>query len=213
MISTAYAGHVQENGSGDSATFEAITGDSPDEDRTVWDSFYKSKGHVAVLEVVGFIKDNIPTIPKGKAFVPAMGEGRNAIYLAKRGYAVDGVDLSEVAVEHAIKNARDQKVKIKGIPADLNDYRYPDNYYDVVVVSLFYIADLMPRFRKSLKKGGVIILYEKVDNGKNTNKSSPDDFLVKTDELRNALKGMDIKIFKEYKDNGDDVVGVLAKKL
>jgi tellurite methyltransferase len=213
-IHPAFAGHPHVNGAaGDESTYEAITGDSVDDDRAVWDSFYnKSKNNALGKEAVGFLKDHLHEVKKGRAFVPAMGEGRNAIYLAKNGFTVDGADLSQVAVDHAMDEAKSQHVSIKGIVADLTAYHYPENYYDLVMVSLFYIPELIPKFKKSIKHGGYILFYEKREVEKPTSAMSPDDFLVKSEVLKNALKDFEIKVFKEYKDHGVDVVGVLARR-
>ncbi len=203
----AHAGHVHGGSASDAATYEAVTGDSADEDRAVWDSFYKTKSNAFGKEAVGFLKDNIHLVSKGRAFVPAMGEGRNAIYLAKKGFNVEGNDLSETAVNRAIDEAKAQGVVLKGVVADLNQYRYPENYYDFLFVSLFYSSDLLPKFKRSLKKGGYIMLYNRLNTGHPSQKNSPDDFLVKSAELKLALKDFQIKSFKEYKDHGIDVVG------
>ncbi|MBC7397431.1 MAG: class I SAM-dependent methyltransferase [Bdellovibrionales bacterium] len=212
-LTSVQAGHVHGGSASDAATYEAVTGDSADEGREVWDSFYKTKANAYGKEPVDFLKDRINEIKKGRAFLPAMGEGRNAIFLAKKGFNVEGNDLSETAVNRAIDEAKAQGVSIKAAVADLNQYRYPENYYDFVFVSLFYSADLMPKFKRSLKKGGYLMLYNRLNTGHPSQKSSPDDFLVKSTELKAALKDFQIKVFKEYKDHGLDVVGVLARKL
>jgi nucleotide-binding universal stress UspA family protein len=209
----AIAGHPHfGDGTGDEATYEAITGEKHDEDRITWDSFYKNKSNVFGKEAVSFLKAHLHEVKKGHAFVPAMGEGRNAIYLAKRGFNVDGADLSDVAVSHALDSAKAQHVKIKAVVADLTQYPYPSNYYDLVAVSLFYMHDLMPQFKKTIRRGGYILLYEKLDTGKAMKSESPDDFFVTRKELKAALKDFQIKVYKEYKDNDVDVVGVLARK-
>ncbi len=91
-------------------TYEAVTGESADEDKSFWDSFYKEKNYIYGKDAVGFLKDNLTKIPKGKAFVPAMGEGRNAVYLAKHGFDVTGNDISEIAIDKAKVLAKQQNV-------------------------------------------------------------------------------------------------------
>jgi hypothetical protein len=112
----------------------------------------------------------------------------------------------------ALFGAKAQNVSFHGFVADLNTYRYPENYYDFIFLSLFFSADLMPKIKKSLKSGGYIMLYNRLDTGKRTQKLSPDDFLVKPQDLKTSLKDFQIKVFKEYKDHDVDVVGVLARK-
>lgn len=202
--------------SSDHATYEAVTGDSADEDRSVWDSFYKNKNFIFGKDAIGFLKDNIHRIPKGRVFVPAMGEGRNAIYLAKMGFTVDGNDLSEVAIDKALNEARREKVVIKPILGDLNLHKFTDNQYDFVLASLFYTRDLAEKFKKTLKKGGYIMLYLRLDEnskkGEQYKNITPDDFAVKPNELKEEFKEYEIKVYKEYTDHGSRVVGMLARK-
>jgi tellurite methyltransferase len=197
---------------GPTSGYEAATGDSPDEERSIWDSFYEHKANVFGKEAVGFLKEHLHRIRKGRAFVPAMGEGRNAVYLARHGFKVDGVDLSPIAVDRAVELARSQHVSLKGIVADLLTYPYPLNTYDFVFVSLFYMESLMPKFKQSVKSGGHLMVYVKADTGKATAGSTPDDFLVKASTLKGALRDFRILSFKEYRDHGVDVLAVLARK-
>ena len=194
------------------AIYEAVTGESADEDRSVWDSFYKNKNFIFGKDPVSFLKDNIHLIPKGKAFVPAMGEGRNAIYLAKKGFEVDGNDLSEIAIDKALNEARAQKVVINTKVGDLNQYKYPTEYYDFVLVSLFYQRNLAPNFKKTLKKGGYIMLFLRRKGEKPLKDIGPDDFAVKPEELKEDFKEFEIKVYKEFTDHGARVVGLLARK-
>ncbi len=45
-----------------------------------------------------FLMDNIDLLPEGRVLDVAMGSGRNAVYLAKTGFDVEGVDISEEAI-------------------------------------------------------------------------------------------------------------------
>ncbi|NDG83691.1 MAG: hypothetical protein EBX52_01465 [Proteobacteria bacterium] len=100
-----HSGSAQGSPPADPATYESITGDSVDDEHGVWDSFYKKKNHAFGKEPVAFLKEHLRNLRKGRAFVPAMGEGRNAIFLARNGFKVDGVDLSSVAVDRAVEEA------------------------------------------------------------------------------------------------------------
>ncbi|MBS1959484.1 MAG: methyltransferase domain-containing protein [Bdellovibrionales bacterium] len=210
--SALLAGPIRGENS-DKVSYEAITGESADEDKSVWDSFYRDKNHGLEKDPVSFLKDYIHLIPKGRAFVPAMGEGRNAIFLAKKGFEVDGNDISDVAIEKTLGEAKQQKVMIKTILADLSKYSFPEDYYDFVLVSLFYSKALIPKFKASVRKGGYIMFYNRVVDTSSKRKSSiPDEFLVKPSDLKEGLKDFKIKAYKEYSDQGIKVVGILAQR-
>jgi tellurite methyltransferase len=206
------------NDQSDKISYEAITGESADEDKSVWDAFYRNKNHASGQEAISYLKDQIHRVPPGLAFVPAMGEGRNAIFLAKKGFQVDGNDVSDVAIDKAMGEAKRHKVQIKPILADLNQYSIPEGTYDFILVSLFYSKSLMPKFKRSLKRGGYMMFYNRVQEPKpkkRTNSKTveePDDFRVNPNELREALKDFEIKHEREYIDHGYKVIGILARK-
>ncbi|MDY7038234.1 MAG: methyltransferase domain-containing protein, partial [Thermodesulfobacteriota bacterium] len=67
--------------------------------------------------------DNVDLLPKGRTLDVAMGRGRNAVYLARMGFEVEGIDLSTDAVSDALEWARQSEVNIKTHLTDLeNNY-------------------------------------------------------------------------------------------
>ncbi len=54
----------------------------------------------------------------------ACGGGRHAIELARRGYAVTGVDLSEELLKAARASAREARVKVRFVHGDMRDLAY-----------------------------------------------------------------------------------------
>lgn len=209
---TTLAGPLHGSNSGDPSTYEAITGESAEDAKAVWDSYYKNKSSASSTEPIGFLKEHLGIIPKGRAFLPAMGEGRNAVFLAKMGFMVEGNDLSQIAIDRATQSAKKQGVQIKAEVVDLDQFKYPTERYDFILVSLFYIENLIPKLKSSLKKGGYLMFYEKRDTGKPQKKIFPNDFLVKSVALKNSLQDFEIKDFREYRDQGVEVIGVLARK-
>ena len=53
-----------------------------------------------------FLVENIDLLPLGRALDVAMGSGRNSIYLARMGFQVEGIDISEEAVQTALCRLR-----------------------------------------------------------------------------------------------------------
>ena len=195
------------------STFEAVTGESADEDRPAWDNFYREKNYVYGKEPVSFLKDHLDEIPPGRAFVPAMGEGRNAIFLAKKGFRVDGNDLSEVALDKALSEAKAQHVTLKASVADLKTFHFPENEYDFILVCQYYDKNLVSHLKKAQKKGGMVMFYNHVlGTDPHARQASPDDFAIKPHELKEQFKDYQIKAYQEYVDHEVKVVGLLARK-
>ena len=58
-------------------------------------------------------KEHIDLLPKGKALDIAMGEGRNGVFPATRGFHVTGLDISERGLKKATALAEAQRVGSK----------------------------------------------------------------------------------------------------
>jgi len=101
----------------------------------------------------------LPLLPSGKAIDIAMGKGRNALYLAERGFDVEGVDIDEAAVGICKEKAEKKGVKMKSVVADLTSYQIFEENYNVILCFHYLQRDLIPMMKAGLKKGG-IILYE-----------------------------------------------------
>ncbi len=50
-------------------------------------------------EPSALLLDYLHLLPKGRVLDVAMGKGRNALYLAKHGFEVEGVDINETSVK------------------------------------------------------------------------------------------------------------------
>ena len=70
----------------------------------------------------------------GRALDLACGEGRNAVWLAERGWQVTGVDFSEVALGKAERLAASRGVEVEWTLADLREHRPRAQAFDLVAV-------------------------------------------------------------------------------
>lgn len=194
--------------------YQAITGDSSDEDRSRWDSFFSTNDYVYGKEPAPFLKANINLLPVGRALDLAMAEGRNAVFLAKKGFKVDGVDISEVALRKARRLAREQNVSIQTINADLKTYQIKPSTYDVVINIQFLERRLFPQIKKGLKSGGVVVIENYTeDQLKNpSGKAMNREYLLRKGELKETFKEFSILFDRETNDGKDAVARFVARK-
>jgi len=75
--------------------------------------------HERDLEPAQLLVKNLALLPKGRVLDLAMGTGPNAVYLAKKGFDVEGVDISPEAVRSALDQAREAGVNLKARVPDL----------------------------------------------------------------------------------------------
>lgn len=72
-------------------------------------------------------------IQAGRAIDLGCGAGLEAIYLAKEGFDVTGVDFSPTAIEMARKNAKPEGVKVEFIQDDLTRLKHVKGTFDFLV--------------------------------------------------------------------------------
>jgi len=77
--------------------------------------------------------------PRGRALDLACGEGRNAIWLAERGWDVTGVDWSHVAVERARKLAAERGADVRFVAHDVTAWAPEAGAYALVLVSYLQV--------------------------------------------------------------------------
>lgn len=87
--------------------------------RQEWDDRYATTELIWGAEPNQFLVREVADLPAGKALDLATGEGRNAIWLARRGWDVTGVDFSAVALGKAREIAADLDVSIEWVEADV----------------------------------------------------------------------------------------------
>ena len=187
-----------------------------EQDKMFWDKRYETEAYIFGKEPVEFLREHIDLLPRGKALDIAMGEGRNAVFLAKNGFDVDGCDISEIAIRKAQELAKENNVKIHAFVEDLETYKLPKEAYDVIACFYYLQRDLVPQMKEALKPGGMIIYetytIENWDRGLEGPKNK--DYLLKSNELLNLFKDLKIIYYRELVlNNKKAIASLIVKKL
>ncbi|HET9178173.1 MAG TPA: class I SAM-dependent methyltransferase [Terriglobia bacterium] len=96
---------------------------------------------------------------KGLALDLACGYPRNALYLARHGLAVIGVDRSMEALKSGREAAARSNLNVYLAQADLTRFALPANTFSVVICFKYRDPGLYPSIRASLRPGGLLV-YE-----------------------------------------------------
>ncbi|MFC1838734.1 class I SAM-dependent methyltransferase [Thermodesulfobacteriota bacterium] len=161
-----------------------------------------------------FLVENMGLLPKGPVLDVAMGDGRNAVYLASKGFQVEGIDVSEKAIDDAKKLAHDNNVKINTHIVDLEkDTFIEENRYDVIICFNFLQRSLIPAIKEGLRPGGLIV-YETyiIDQARFGRPTNP-EYLLKHNELLDLFKDFRCLRYHEgiYADK-KAAAGIVAEK-
>lgn len=192
-----------------------LTGDGDfGDDRTAWDRTYQRKGYVFGKDPAPFLRDNVGRLPKGRALDIAMGEGRNAVFLAKKGFLAEGVDISTVGLRKARRLAAENGVKITAVAADLNKYKITPGRYQVILNFYYLQRSLIPQIKAGLAPGGVVV-FEAHTAAQRDNPGArgwDKEFLLEPGELKKAFAEFEILHYTETNDGTNAVASLIAKK-
>lgn len=181
-------------------------------DKEHWDSRYSMDVYLYGKEPVKFLRDNIQLLPKGKALDLATGEGRNGVFLAKNGFDVLGLDISEVGLQKAQKLAAENNVTIQTRAVDLESVKLEKNAYDVVLCMYYMQRDLFPQIKESLKSGGMVVFETHNVDFLKYNPGFPKKYALQTNELLEIFKDFKIIRYQSIDDGKDAYSAIIAQK-
>jgi len=145
-----------------------------------------------------FLTANLHLLPKGRALDLAMGSGRNSIYLAREGFEVEGIDISQEAVTKAQTLASGENVDIKTTVADLETgFKIPACQYDVIICFYYLHRPLIPEIKQGLRPGGIAVYETYNSDQAEWGRPKNPDHLLKPGELLNMFSEYRILRYRE----------------
>jgi len=171
--------------------------------------------HENSFEPAQFLVQNVELLPKGRVLDVAMGSGRNAIYLARLGFDVKGVDMSPEAVNIALELARKAGVTIKAQVADLETgYSIEKDTYDVIICFNYLQRSLIPQIKDGLRRGGMVVYETFIIDQAEFGKPKNPDYLLKHNELLDMFRDFRCLRYREGVVKGPKVVAsIIAQKV
>ncbi|MEU1526420.1 class I SAM-dependent methyltransferase [Nocardia rhamnosiphila] len=129
----------------------------------MWNERYAQPFTSYGTEPNDYLREVADRIPEGPVLCLAEGEGRNAVYLAGRGYSVTAVDLSPVGLANARDLAAQQRVEIETVVADITEFDMGEAHWSGVVSIWGHLPSaLRPGVHaacvRALRPGGVFVL-------------------------------------------------------
>ncbi|HKQ60649.1 MAG TPA: rhodanese-like domain-containing protein [Candidatus Polarisedimenticolaceae bacterium] len=146
-----------------------------------------------------WLVENFDLLPKGLALDVAMGEGRNAIYLATRGFDVDGVDSNAQAVARARAAARKLGAPIRAIVGNVEDGTHiiPIESYQVILVFNYLHRPLFKDVQDGVVPGGVVVYQTYTQEQARFGRPRDPRHLLRPGELREVFREWEILRYRE----------------
>lgn len=145
----------------------------------------------------------------------ACGSGRDAVFLALAGFAVEAIDVLPDALARARDLARRSGVEIETIERDVErDPALPAARYDLVAVFHFLSRPLLPTIRNAVKPCGYVV-YETFHARTRETGRKPRNpaHLLETGELARAFAGFEVLVAEDAVPfDGRYVSRLLARK-
>jgi tellurite methyltransferase len=138
----------------------------------------------------------------GTALDVAGGIGRHALWLARKGWQVTVMEVSEVALEQLRRKQEPENLAIKPVPADLSTPAgrkiLVRDTYDLVVVFFYLERKLFPFLLKALNPGGILI-YKTYTIEQRRFRGGPTHplHLLKPNELLRVFRGLRVLHYRE----------------
>jgi 2-polyprenyl-3-methyl-5-hydroxy-6-metoxy-1,4-benzoquinol methylase len=134
----------------------------PDGWRVMFNNIYTSKEPGFATEPNALLISTVEGRKPGRALDIGMGQGRNSVFLALKGWDVTGFDLSDEGIATARRNADRAAVKINAILGTEDAFDYGTERWDLIVFVYepfpITTAAYVQRLHRSLRAGGLIVI-------------------------------------------------------
>ena len=134
-----------------------------------------------------FVEEIARDLAPGRALDLACGDGRNALWLAERGWRTTAVDKAPLAARPGID--------VHTADLERHDFKIDEDAWDLIVMSYYLQRDLFPKILRGLKPGGVaIVIVHMFEPGHEASR-----FSLQPGELRESFRECDILAYREGK--------------
>ncbi len=185
-----------------------------DLDAIDFDKYYLNDTPNFVKTPNAFLAAVISDVKPGLALDIAMGQGRNSVFLAEKGWDVTGFDIATEGPRLARDKAEKLGRKITTVRATHEDFDYGKNRWDLVVMTYSWAPmnkpEYIQRIYDSLKTEGIVLVED--NTGSLGRKRIGNNFLLKWFENFRILRYEAEGSGSEWGNPKDLVYRLLAQK-
>jgi SAM-dependent methyltransferase len=169
-------------------------------DAHVWDRRYSAPDLVWGAQPNRRLVTEVEALPPGRALDLGGGEGRNAVWLASRGWDVTIVDFSRAGLERAGEMAQRAGVHLTAVQADVGEYAPAAGHYDLAIMMYLQVPGTVLRTAvagatQALAPGGTFLLIgHDIANLERGHGGPQDPTILQSPEQVTSCFGDDIEV-------------------
>lgn len=178
-----------------------------DDPAGTWNRRFEAAGFLFGTEPNDWLREHAGIWQPGqRVLCVADGEGRNSVWLAQRGLAVDAFDIAAAGVAKARRLAAERGVRVDFAVADCDGYGWRDAAWDGIAAIFVQFADpalrerLFARMVAGLVPGGTLLLQGYTPRQLDYRTGGPGiaSHLYTEPMLREAFTALEIVELREY---------------
>jgi len=162
-----------------------------------WDKRYREGFYKDALEPHELLVKHWQMIPEGYVIDIAMGYGRDANFLASKGYHIIGIERSIEAIRLFKKTFKNINDNITCILGDANYLPFKNESVGGIIVFYFLLRNIMGQLKDILKKGGIIIYETYLKRQNEIDRWRNPAYLLEDRELFGYFKDFEILLYDE----------------
>lgn len=141
----------------------------------------------------------------GTALDLACGLGGNSFFLSRLNYQVEAMDISDVAINFIKEQTAKYNLNIQSHTADLTElqnFRWPNETFDLIVISYYLDRSLFPVVKSLLKEDGYFFMETFFQSPQNGNQRISNQYKLQTKELLSEFGNWTLHYFEENEQEG-----------
>ncbi len=160
---------------------------------------YGEEGYAYGTMPNAFFSQQLERLEKGRILFPAEGEGRNAVYAARKGFESYAFDFSLAGRKKALALAERYNVRIDYRVDQYENVVYPNEFFDAIVLVFAHMPakkrqQWHRRLATFLRQDGLLIIEGFSKDQLNYRSGGPPvlDMLFSEEELQNDFAGLQL---------------------
>jgi SAM-dependent methyltransferase len=221
----SYLEHLRRSGLGDaevrerSKVIDRLVKERRDELQPLFfDRTYSSDAPRFATAPNALLVEAVRDLKPGRALDVHMGQGRNAVYLASKGWAITGFDYSAEGVRNAREAAKKAGLAMTALVRRHEEFDFGRVQWDLVVMSYTWVplrGEYVDRIIESLKPGGLIVFEHLMDESGSENAAPwlprPNELLKVFGRLR-ILRYEDVRADADWSWRPERIARLVAEK-